>query len=167
MSSVMLDTSFCIRLLKEDDEFHQNAIAYFQYFLENKITIYISSIVIAEYSVKDNPHHLPLNTMRIAPFDFDDAKKVGEFHGIIKNSAIDKSNLNRLVIKDDCKILSQISNRNITAYITKDRESFGKIIKPIMDATGLKLELFDLAIPITNYKNELPFPKIKIENEPF
>ena len=122
MNSVMLDTSFCIRLLKEDDELHQNAIDYFQYFLEHKIVIYISAIVIAEYSVKDNPHHLPLNTMRIAPFDFDDAKMAGEFHNIIKSSSIDKSTINRLVIKDDCKIISQISNRNITAYITKDRK---------------------------------------------
>ena len=68
MNSVMVDTSFCIRLLKADDEYHQNSVDYFQYFLEKKIIIYISTIVVAEYSVKDDPYHLPLSKMRIVPF---------------------------------------------------------------------------------------------------
>jgi predicted nucleic acid-binding protein len=159
MNSIMVDTSFCIRLLKEEDELHQNTVDYFEYFLENKIIIYISSIVIAEYSVKDDPYNLPLSRMRIIPFDLDDAKKAGEFHNIILKSPVDRANNNRLVIKDDCKILSQISNRGIEGYITKDRRSFNEIIKPVVIATDLRLELLDLANPLSHYKNELPFPR--------
>ncbi len=33
-NSVLLDTSFFIRLLNEDDKLHENAIDYFKYFLE-------------------------------------------------------------------------------------------------------------------------------------
>ena len=160
MNSVMLDTSFCIRLLKSDDEYHQNAVDYFQFFLENKIIINISTIVIAEYSVKDDPNHLPLRKMRIVPFDFEDAKTAGEYHNIIKQDKLDLSGLgiNRQLIKDDCKILSQITNRKIEGYITKDKKSFSTIINPILKHSGHVLKLIDLSINFSTYKNELPFP---------
>jgi predicted nucleic acid-binding protein len=70
MDSILVDTSFCIRLLKSNDDLHQNAKDYFKYFLEKKIEIYLSSIVIAEYSVKDDPANLPLEFVKIMPFDF-------------------------------------------------------------------------------------------------
>lgn len=159
MDSIMLDTSFCIRLLKQDDELHQNAVDYYEYFLQNGVTLFISSIVVAEYSVKDDPQNLPLKTMRIVPFDFFDAKRAGEFHNILLTNRSGLETIDRLVIKDDCKILAQIANRNISAYITKDKSSFGKIINPILTQTSLTLELLDLAIPLNNYKNEFPFPK--------
>jgi predicted nucleic acid-binding protein len=75
MNSILLDTSFCIRLLKRDDAFHKNTVDYFQYFLGNKIEMFLSTIVIAEYSVKDEISNLPLRTMKIIPFDFIDGKK--------------------------------------------------------------------------------------------
>jgi len=160
MNSVMLDTSFCIRLLKSDDEYHQNAVDYFQFFLENKIIINISTIVIAEYSVKDDPNHLPLRKMRIVPFDFEDAKTAGEYHNIIKQDKLDLSGLgiNRQLIKDDCNILSQITNRKIEGYITKDKKSFSTIINPILKHSGHVLKLIDLSINFSTYKKELPFP---------
>lgn len=162
MDSIMLDTSFCIRLLKADDEFHQNTVDYFQYFLENRIVIYISSIVIAEYSVKDDPRHLPLSKMRIVPFDFDDASKAGEYHNIIAKEVPPKidRNISRQSIKDDCKILSQIINRQIQGYITKDKKSFNSIITPVLQKTGFQLTLIDLTTPLSVFKNELPFPII-------
>lgn len=157
MDSIMLDTSFCIRLLKKDDELHQNALEYFEFFLQNKIELFLSSIVIAEYSVKDDPQNLPLKTMRIVPFDYFDGKRAGEFHNILLNNKAEWKGVDRLVIKDDCKILAQIMNRNINAYITKDKGSFSKIISPIVQQTNLSIELLDLAVPLSTYKNELPF----------
>ena len=84
MNSILLDTSFCIRLLKSNDLLHNNAKDYFKYFLEQKIEIYISSIVVAEYSVKDDVNNLPLEFVKIIPFDFFDGKTAGEFHSIFR-----------------------------------------------------------------------------------
>ena len=39
----MLDTSFLIRLLKEDDPLHESAKAYYQHFLENNFVLYVST----------------------------------------------------------------------------------------------------------------------------
>jgi len=49
--SVLLDTSFFIRLLNDDDVLHQNAVGYYRYYLENGIIMKISTISVAEYCV--------------------------------------------------------------------------------------------------------------------
>ena len=66
INSVLLDSSFCIRLLKSDDEYHQNAKNYFEHFLEHEIVLYLSTIVVSEYAVGDNPDNLlSLNAFRL------------------------------------------------------------------------------------------------------
>jgi len=52
--SVLLDTSFFIRLLNDEDPLHKNAVGYFKYFLENDIVLKVSTISIAEYCVLGN-----------------------------------------------------------------------------------------------------------------
>jgi predicted nucleic acid-binding protein len=155
MDSILLDTSFCIRLLKSNDPLHQNAKDYFKYFLEQKVEIYLSSIVIAEYSVKDNANNLPLEFVKIIPFDFFDGKTAGEFHSIIINNREQVSTIERNVIKDDCKLIAQIFNRKIGAYITKDKKSFSQLFLPIQKAKGFEVELLDLEIPLKDFRGEL------------
>lgn len=155
MDSILLDTSFCIRLLKSNDDLHQNAKDYFKYFLEKKIEMYISSIVIAEYSVKDDPANLPLEFVKIIPFDFFDGKTAGEFHSILLDDRNLVKEIGRDVVKDDCKLIAQLYNRNIQGYITKDRKSFTKFFTPIQASKNFQTKLLDLDIPLRDFRGEL------------
>ena len=155
MNSILLDTSFCIRLLKQDDPLHKNAYEYFQYFLENKIEMFLSTIVISEYSVKDDITNLPLKTMKIIPFDFLDGKVAGEFYSILTNNRNKIQDIDRLIVKDDCKLIAQIYNRKIEAYITKDRKSFSQFFEPLQREKNFSLDFLDLSISLKNYKGEL------------
>ncbi|MCO5230664.1 MAG: hypothetical protein M9958_05870 [Chitinophagales bacterium] len=155
MDSILIDTSFCIRLLKSNDTLHQNAKDYFKYFLEKKIEIYLSTIVIAEYSVKDDPINLPIEFVKVIPFDFFDGKTAGEFHSILLNHKEQVANIERNVIKDDCKLMAQLYNRKIQGYITKDRKSFNQIISPLQAVKDFPIVLLDLEIPLKDFKGEL------------
>ncbi len=155
MNSILLDTSFCIRLLKEDDPLHINAYEYFQYFLENKIEMYLSAIVISEYSVKDDINNLPLKTMKIIPFDFLDGIIAGEFYSILTNNKANVQWVERTVVKDDCKLIAQIFNRKINAYITKDTKSFSQFVRPLQKEKHFLLEFLDLNNSLKIFKNQL------------
>lgn len=151
INSVLLDCSFCIRLLKRDDEFHQNCVDYFKYFIENNIEMYLSTIVVSEYSVGDNPENLlSLNSFRLLEFDFTDAKISGEFLALLKDVGKFVDFGERKVVINDIKLFAQIHNRKIHAYITKDRKSFKKMIEPLKQEFNLKFEVIDLTTPLNS-----------------
>lgn len=151
IESVLLDSSFCIRLLKSDADFHQNTIDFFEYFLENGIEMFLSTIVVSEYAVGDNPDNLlSLNSFRLLEFDYADAKFSGQFLAILRSLGKFGDFGDRKVVINDIKLFSQIHNRNIDAFITKDRKSFTKMIEPLSDSHNLNFEFIDLSISLND-----------------
>lgn len=151
VESVVLDSSFCIRLLKADADFHQNAIDYFEYFLENGIEMYLSTIVVSEYAVGDNPDNLlSLNVFRLLEFDYADAKIAGEFLATLRNIGKFGDFGDRKVVINDLKLFAQIQNRKIDAFMTKDRKSLVKMIEPLRKYHNLNFEFIDLSIPLND-----------------
>lgn len=149
IESILLDSSFCIRLLKTDAEYHQNAVDYFEYFLENGIEIYLSTIVVSEYAVGDNPDNLlSLNAFRLLEFDYNDAKISGSFFAELKDNTELREIEQRKVIINDLKLFAQIHSRKIDAYISKDRKSINKMIVPLGLSHNLKFEFIDLSVPL-------------------
>ncbi len=147
--SVLVDSSFCIRLLKSDADNHQNTVDYFEYFLENNIEMYLSTIVVSEYAVGDDPDNLlSLNSFRLLEFDYGDAKIAGNFLAKLRDLGKFGKFGDRKVVINDIKIFAQIHNRKINAYITKDRKSLNKMIAPLTDSNNLNFEFIDLAIPL-------------------
>ena len=67
VKAVLLDTTFIIRLLSESDELHENAMAYYKYFLEHGIDMKFSTISIAEYCVIGAVSELPLRDRPAGP----------------------------------------------------------------------------------------------------
>lgn len=157
INSVMLDTSYCIRLMDKSDSLHQNALDYYKYFSSEKITMHISAIVVAEYAVGDDPANLPLNNLQIESFDFMDGRMAGVFHKVIKGDKANVQGYNRRIVANDVKILAQIQNKKIDAIISKDVNSFTQYIKPLTSASSLQVKFIDLNNPLSQMLGQL-FP---------
>lgn len=123
--AVLLDTSFFLRFLNDEDPLFNNADGYFRYFLQKEITMMISTISIAEYCVGGDIYELPLKNLQIAPFNLDHAKKTGEFAKIVFQNK-GKLKLNeRNIIPNDTKLFAQAdSEKLIEFYLSSDAESF-------------------------------------------
>lgn len=151
IKSVLLDNSFVTRLLKSDDEYHENVVKYYQHFLENNIVLFLSTIVVSEYAVADNPDNLlALNSFQLLEFDYGDAKISGEYFAFLKDDDSLREIEERKVIINDLKLFAQIKNREIDAFITKDRKALPKMIEPLRQNKGLHFEYIDLTIPLAD-----------------
>lgn len=157
IQSVILDTSFCIRLMDENDNLHTNALEYFKFFLQEKITIHLSTIVVAEYAVGDDPKNLPVDNLQIETFDFRDAATAGLFHKELIGNKNNIAGYNRRIIANDVKILAQIKNRNIEAIISKDVQSNSKYVEPLIISNLLSVKFLDLNKKLNEVLGEL-FP---------
>lgn len=155
ISSVMLDTSFCIRLMDKNDPLHQNALDYYKYFITEKITMHISTVAVAEYAVGDDPSNLPLNNLQIETFDFLDGKTAGSFHKEISGDNSNIQGYNRRIIANDVKILAQIKTKKIDAIVSKDLNSLRKYINPLTSRSLLDVKFIDLNTPLNQALGQL------------
>ena len=145
--SVLLDTSFFIRFLNDEDTLFKNADGYFRYFLKEEIIMMISTISIAEYCVGGDIYELPLKNLQIVPFNLDHSKKTGEFARIVFQNK-GKLKLNeRNIIPNNTKLFSQADcEKTVEYYLSSDTESL-KIYNLLKEETKPKFVFIDLHIP--------------------
>jgi len=145
--AVLLDTSFFLRFLNDNDPLFKNADGYFRYFLKNEIAMMVSTISIAEYCVGGDVHELPLRNLQIVPFNLDHSKRTGEFAKIVFQNK-GKLKLNeRNIIPNDTKLFAQADcEKSVEFYISSDAESL-KIYNLLKQETNLKFQFIDLNIP--------------------
>ena len=147
--SVLLDTSFFIRLLNDEDELHENALLYYKYFLENDIVLKVSTISIAEYCVLGKLEDLPLKDIQIIPFNLNHAEKTEEFAQIIftHNKTAGKKLLPRAIIPNDSKLFAQADlDKAVTHFITSDKRSLNTL-KALKTGISPKFEIINIRIP--------------------
>lgn len=149
--SVLLDTSFFIRLLNNKDKLHSNALEYFKYFLDNDITLKVSTITIAEYCVLRKLQDLPLVNLQILPFNLKDAQRTGEFARIIftENKVSLVSLHPRAIIPNDSKLFAQADiDKTIMHFVTSDVRS-KTTLQFLKQGTNPKFEVNSIDIPFT------------------
>lgn len=149
--SVLLDTSFFIRLLNDEDPLHLNAVGYYRYFLESEIVLKVSTISIAEYCVLGKLEDLPLKNIQIVPFNLKDAEKTGEFAKIIfaENRISEEKLSPRAIIPNDSKLFAQADfDKTITHFITSDVRSKNTLAL-LKKGTNPKFEIISIDIPFS------------------
>ncbi|MCW1954099.1 MAG: hypothetical protein KIH80_008025 [Flavobacteriia bacterium] len=149
--SVLLDTSFFIRLLNDEDLLHANAVGYFKYFLENEIALKVSTISIAEYCVLGDLEDLPLKNIQIVPFNLKDSEKTGEFAKIIfTENKINVEKLSpRVIIPNDSKLFAQSDlDKTISHFVTSDVRSKNTLAL-LKKGTTPKFDIISIDVPYT------------------
>ena len=145
--AVLLDTSFFLRFLNDNDPIFKNADGYFRYFLQKKITMMISTISIAEYCVGGDVHELPLRNLQIVPFNLDHSKRTGEFAKIVFQNKGKLKLKERNIIPNDTKLFAQADcEKAVEFYLSSDTES-NKIYNLLRQETTPKFQFIDLNTP--------------------
>ena len=150
--SALLDTSFLISLTDKNRPTHEIAKQYYKYMIEQNITMYLSSIVVSEFCIKQPITDLPLRNFQFLPFNIPDGIESANIYNLLGNIKSDDS---RTVVRNDLKIIAQALKVNIPVIFTDDFRTFykdcerlstsGKNIKAIVlkygfDSSQLRLD---------------------------
>ncbi|MEZ4827854.1 MAG: hypothetical protein R3C61_16445 [Bacteroidia bacterium] len=142
--------------MKKDDPDHQHAQAYFMRFLEDGTRIYSSTIVAAEYGVKDNINHLPVRDVTLLAFDINHARQASDFAKAIfharKKGVIELEN--RVLIPNDTKLIAQAQVIQADYFVARDANA--ENLLTFLQKEGLiSCRFLDIASPPNQFFGEL------------
>lgn len=132
MKTVVADTGFLIAISNPEDAHHATAVAWLKALDDRKITIFISTVAIAEFSLRgDFGELMAMGDFLPVEFASDDAL---ECRTILdtwerRKSAKDKP-ASRVALKDDIKILATTKRLKAAHLITTDTQ-MSKIAKAL------------------------------------
>ena len=130
MNSVLLDTSFLISLSDPARAHHAVAVAYYRECVNRQVPMYLSTIVISEFQVKQAINDLPLRNFVVLPFNVDHAMRCG----LIIRSMVRDPEDDRVRVKDDFKLVAQCDCESISHLFTKDSNTLAKYLNRARDA---------------------------------
>lgn len=156
--SVLLDTSFFIRLLNDADPLHKNAVAYFKYFAERGYCLKISTIAIAEFCVAGELTDLPMRYLQTVSFNYNHAERAGKFTKyVFKERETIKDELPRRVVPNDSKMFAQADVEPDIEYFVSSDSKAKKVIELLSKSTKLSFKFIDVNVPHTSVFGELDF----------
>ena len=132
MNSVLLDTSFLITFSDPARANHAVAADYYRECVRRQVRMYLSTIVISEYQVKQAINDLPLRNFVVLPFNVDHAMRCGLIVRQMQRDPFD----DRVRVKDDFKLLAQCDCEAISHVVSEDASTFAKYLDRARD-TGL------------------------------
>lgn len=154
---VLLDTSFFIRLLNDQDPLHQNTLGFYRHFLQKGVRLKCSTISIAEYCVRGKIEQLPLKDLQILPFNLLHAVKAGEFANIVFTQKNTLNLSNRSIIPNDSKLFAQANvEKEIDYFATSDAECM-KIYDLLKKKLSLGFEIRNIRESLSSFLGTLPF----------
>lgn|SRR5574344_916169 len=144
--SVLLDTSFFIRLLNENDLFHQSALNYYKYFMENGMIMKMSTIAVAEFCVKGCLADLPVKNLLFVPFNMNHAIRAGQLLKVIfderkRRGAVVQP---RTVVPNDTKMFAQADTTDDIKYFCSADSEAVKVYELMKSDTTVKFRFIDI-----------------------
>lgn len=151
--SVLLDTSFFVRIIEPDGPLQRQSVEYFNFFKLQDYELVISTISIAEYCVKGRFGDLPYSELKVLPFKLIHTEKAGAFAAQVF-AARNLGNIQlpqRQIIPNDTKLFAQAETEpQIKYYLTSDIRSL-KIYQTLSRENPLNFQFIDLNAPLTDF----------------
>ena len=119
---VVIDTSFLITMAGKERPHHEAARRYWKYFIENEIPIFLSTIVVAEFHLKQEIPPEILRCCVILPFNYDHALLTASLDGL----RMRPDGTERTAVKDDVKIIAQAAKSDAAYLITDDSRTLAR-----------------------------------------
>jgi hypothetical protein len=127
LNSVLLDTSFLITFSDPNRVNHEVAHHYFRECVSRRIPMYLSTIAISEFEVKQRITDLPLRNFIVIPFNIEHAIQCA----ILFSSTAREPEDDRVVFKDDLKLIAQCDVEGISHVLTEDVKTLKKYVERI------------------------------------
>ena len=139
MVGVLVDTAFLITLADETKTRvnHETALAYWKYFRENRVPIYLSAIVVSEYEV-EHPINEKVRSACV-PLVFD--LEAGALAAHFDKQREREPGVARQAVKDDLKIIAQAVSRDVAYVITDDHDTFAKYAERLREAGQVRFAM--------------------------
>lgn len=120
---VMLDTAFLINLTNKNAQFHENAVKFFERFSKEQFAIYVSTIALAEYAIRDEIVNLPLQKVRLLSFNHLHAVRAGCFGRVVSSCRKEDAGGSRAIVLNDSKMFAQASVEHIDYVASADKKA--------------------------------------------
>lgn len=124
MNSALLDTSFLISLSDPARKHHDAAQQYFKACIDRRVPMFLSSIVISEYQVRQAINDLHLRNFIVLPFNIDHAMSCGL---LVRDLPRDGGD-DRVRVKDDFKLIAQCQCESVSHVLTEDANTLVKYL---------------------------------------
>lgn len=122
-AGVVLDTSYLITLADPDRPNYAVARRYWQYFMEQGLPVYLPTIVVSEFYVRQEIPPEILRCCVVLPFNWGDAIKTAE----LDFTQCRVPNESRVAVKDDVKIIAQAVICGALHVISEDADTLIRI----------------------------------------
>jgi hypothetical protein len=161
-SGAVLDTGFLITLVDANRESHEHAKAYYRYFLENGVTLYLPTVVASEFGIKQPVTDLPLHNFIILPFNLAEAIRCADLNSTYYRQKASAGQ--RDAVKDNFKIIAQAEEQDALFLLTEDKNSMSIYCDLLRsesktDFTVVELSKgFDISFVNGNGQTELNYP---------
>lgn len=124
MNGVLLDTSFLITFSVPERPHHEIARQYFRECIRQQVPMYLSTIAISEFQVRQSINDLPLRNFIVLPFNIDHAMRCGV---LVAQHPRDDGD-DRVRVKDDFKLIAQCECEQITHVLSEDASTLVKYL---------------------------------------
>lgn len=135
-AGVVLDTRFLITLADESRANHKTARRYWRHFTEQNLPMFLPTIVVSEFCIKQPIPPELLRACVVLPFNWDDAIKAAE----LDVSKAERGRESRVALKDDLKIIAQGIVKDAAWIITDDADTLYKYVARLRAEDKTKLQ---------------------------